>query len=177
MSSVHLHLILNHVPVVGTVIGLLLLAYAALRRDDGLVRVCLGLFAVLGLAGAATFLSGEPAEEAVEGIAGVTEALVERHEEAALMATVALGGLGAASLAALLWLRGRPLPRRLPLAFLVAAVVPAAGMARAANLGGQIRHTEIRSGGDAPAAVPAPPAETPAARGAPGATAPRSSHR
>jgi uncharacterized membrane protein len=153
MSPVHLHLILNHVPVVGTVMGLCLLAYAVLRRDDRLVRVCLGMFAVLAAVALATFLTGEPAEEAVEGLAGVSESMVEQHEEAALLATVTLGFLGLLSLAVLLRFRTGALPRQAALLLLAAALVPAGMMAWTANLGGQIRHSEIRA-----EVVAAPPA-------------------
>ena len=150
MSTVHLHLLLNHVPVIGMIIGLALLAYAGLRKDDALVRVCLGLFTVLAVVAVAVFLTGEPAEEAVEGLAGVSETLVERHEEAALTATIVLAVFGAVSLGALLRFRRRALPRLAMVALLAAALVPAGAMAWTANLGGQIRHSEIRTGAVAP---------------------------
>lgn len=143
MSPVHLHLLLNHVPVIGTVIALCLLAFATLRGDDRIGRVSLAMLAVL-TAAAATFLTGEPAEEAVEGVAGVPGALIERHEEAALLATIALGVIGALSAGWLLFFRRRPLSRGMMLGLLLAAVVPAGAMAYTANLGGQIRHSEIR---------------------------------
>lgn len=155
MSTVHLHLLLNHVPVIGTIIALLLLAYAALRKDETLVRVCLGMFAALALAALATFLTGEPAEEAVEALAGVSESVIERHEEAALLSTIALGTLGALSLIALLAFRRRHLPRLAAVAFLAAGLIPAGAMAWTANLGGQIRHSEIRPGAVAPGENPA----------------------
>lgn len=145
MSTVHLHLLLNHIPVIGTVIALCLLGYAALRRDDRLVRVCLGLFAVLALAAVAVFLTGEPAEEAVEGLAGVSESIIERHEDAARLATIALAALGLLSVVTLLRFRRRAMPAWTAAAFLVLALVPVLTMARTANLGGQIRHSEIRA--------------------------------
>lgn len=145
MSPVHLHLVLNHVPVIGTLIGICLLAYAVLRRDDRLIRVCLGMFAVLAAVAVATFLTGEPAEEAVEGLAGVSESIVEQHEGAARLATIALGFLGLLSVAVLLRFRARALPRQAALLLLAAALVPAGMMAWTANLGGQIRHSEIRA--------------------------------
>ena len=150
MSTVHLHLLLNHVPVIGTIVGLFLLAWAVFRRDQGLARVTLGLFAILAVVALAAFLTGEPAEEAVEGLAGVTEEAIERHEEAALLATIALGLLGAASLGALVWFRHRALPRRVMAMLLALALVPAGAMAWTANLGGQIRHSELRAGAPAP---------------------------
>lgn len=146
MSPVHLHLLLNHVPVIGTVIALGLLAWAVLRGDERVGRASLGLLAVLAAVAVVAFLTGEPAEEAVEGVAGIPEALIERHEEAALLATIALGVTGALALAALLLGRRRTLSRGAMLVLLAVGLVPAGAMAWTANLGGQIRHAEIRPG-------------------------------
>lgn len=38
MSIVHIHLLLNHVPVVGAVLGAVLLAYAVVRRSSEVAR-------------------------------------------------------------------------------------------------------------------------------------------
>ena len=146
MSPVHLHLLLNHVPVIGTVIALGLLAWAVLRGDERVGRASLALLALLAAVAVVAFLTGEPAEEAVEGVAGIPEALIERHEEAALLATIALGVTGVLALAALVLRRGRTLSRGAMLVLLALGVVPAGAMAYTANLGGQIRHTEIRPG-------------------------------
>ena len=151
MTPVHLHLLLNHLPVIGTVIAVCLLAFALLRGDDRTGRVSLGLLAVLAAVAVVAFLTGEPAEEAVEHLPGVSGPLVERHEEAALLATIALGVVGAASAGWLLLFRRRPLRRPVMLGLLAAALVPAGAMAYAANLGGQIRHAEIRPGAAAAA--------------------------
>lgn len=145
MSITHLHLMLNHVPVVGLFIGILLLAYARFRRSDELIRLALGFFVLLGAVAVGVFLTGEPAEEAIEHLPGFSKAVVERHEEAALAATVALSCIAALALAALVWFRRRALPAWFATASLVLAVVTSIPIANAANLGGQIRHTEIRA--------------------------------
>ena len=111
MSSIHLHLLLNHVPVIGTVLGVLLLAVAVARRSDELGRIALWLFALLAGTSVLVFLTGEPAEELVEKLPGFSEALTERHEEAALVATVVVGLVGLFSLAVLAIFRKRPLAR------------------------------------------------------------------
>ena len=47
MSLVHLHLMLNHAPVIGVVFAALLLSIAVLRHSDELTKVAFG-FLVLG---------------------------------------------------------------------------------------------------------------------------------
>jgi uncharacterized membrane protein len=145
MSSIHLHLLLNHVPVIGTVLGVLLLAVAVARRSDELGKVALWLFALLAGTSVLVFLTGEPAEELVEKLPGFSEALTERHEEAALVATIVMGLVGLFSLVVLAVFHKRPLARwATPVAF-VLSLGTAGVMGYAANLGGQIRHTEIRA--------------------------------
>jgi len=149
MSSIHLHLLLNHVPVIGTVLGVLLLAVAVARRSDELGRIALWLFALLAGTSVLVFLTGEPAEELVEKLPGFSEALTERHEEAALVATVVVGLVGLFSLAVLAIFRKRPLARWATPVALVLSLGGGGAMGYAANLGGQIRHTEIRAASSA----------------------------
>jgi len=146
MNTVHLHLLLNHLPIVGTIIGTLLLAVALLRRSDELGKFSLGLFALLGVSALVVYLTGEPAEDAVEKLPGISHGIVERHEDAALVATIVVGVVGALALASLLLYRRRALPRWVTVLGFGAALVASSAMAYTANLGGQIRHTEIRAG-------------------------------
>lgn len=145
MDAAHLHLLLNHVPVLGTFFGLALLAYALLRRQQDVLKAALGVFVVTGLAAGVVYLTGESAEELVEGMAGITEALIEPHEESALVALVLAGVLGLAALVGLLFFR-RGVPDWLGSAVLVLALVAGGAMAWTANLGGRINHPEIRPG-------------------------------
>lgn len=146
MSGAHLHLIVNHIPVLGAVFGLLLLAYGLVRRNDGVVRASLWTLAIVGLAGLMAYLTGEPAEEIVEELPGVSEAILERHEEAALLATIGGGIVGLAALAGLLLHRARPVASAFSAVMLLLTLGLFGGMAWTANLGGQIRHGEIRGG-------------------------------
>lgn len=147
MNIAHLHLALNHFPVVGSVIVALLLALALHRRSDELGRASLLLAALVGAVSVVVYLTGEPAEELVERLPGVSEAITEQHEEAALVATIIVAALGALSLVVLGVHRGRrALSRRTIGAALVLALVACGAMGYTAFLGGQVRHTEIRSG-------------------------------
>ena len=153
MSIVHLHLLLNHVPVIGMAFVLLILGVAIWRRNDGMGR--LGLTILVGLAAitAVVFLTGEPAEEAVEGVVGVSESMIHPHEEAAEASLIVTGIAGALALVALAVYRRRTLPRWLTGTAFAATLATSTMLGWTANLGGQIRHTEIggsaASSGDA----------------------------
>ena len=150
MNSAHLHLLLNHVPVLGAFGVLALLAIAFVRRDSPLARLALGFAAMLAAASVAVFLTGEPAEEIVERLPGIAETAIEPHEEAALIATIAFGVFGAAALVTLIGFRRRELPRWVTGTALSGMLVVSGLMGYTANLGGMIRHTEIGSGPMAP---------------------------
>jgi uncharacterized membrane protein len=155
-NMAHLHLVLNHVPVIGTVVALGFFVVGLLRRDDAFVRSGFVLLVVIAVLGIGVYFTGEPAEHAVEGVAGVTRERIHEHEEAAEWATITLGIAGAYALWALLDARKRaqPISRKTATIGLVILLFPTLAMARAANLGGEIRHEEARSGWTPP---PRPP--------------------
>jgi len=163
MNIVHLHLLLNHFPVIGAIIGSLLLAVALLRRSGELAKMSLAFLALVGAASVVVFLTGEPAQEALEKLPGFSERLVDRHEDMALVATIVTGTIGALALAAMILYRRRTVPRWLSMFVLVCAVGSSAFMGYTAYLGGQIRHTELRSSsgslGDGSTAAPKAEAE------------------
>jgi hypothetical protein len=145
MDFVHLHLLLNHVPVIGAVLGVGLLAVAVLRRSSELGKTALVLFAILAATSIAVFMTGEPAEELVEKLPGYSEALTERHEEVAEVAMIAMIIVGVFGMATLIMFRKRALDRWVSPVALALSVVATGIMGYAANLGGMIRHTEIRT--------------------------------
>lgn len=145
VNSAHLHLALNHVPVLGILFGTVLLGVGLLRRNDILRRTSLIVFLLAGFAAGAAYLTGEPAEEVVENAAGVSDDQIERHEDAAAVATSGAALLGLAALA-LLWRSRRADSMASPLltAVFVLGVLTTGAMAWTANLGGQIHHPELR---------------------------------
>ena len=148
MSIVHLHLLLNHIPVVGALLGIVVLAYAVIRHNSEIAKMSLALFAALAAIAVAVFFTGEPAEEAIEILPGFSDAIVERHEELALLSTIAFGSFGILALAALAYYRRRLLPQWTAMAALLLSLSVGGLMAATANLGGQIRHSEIRAAGN-----------------------------
>jgi hypothetical protein len=146
MSPIHLHLVLNHVPVIGVLVAVATLGFAVLRRREELIRFGFGMLVVLGLVGAGVYFTGEPAEESLEDSPGISELLIEGHEDAALVATVLLGAAAVTALWALVALRREPgrSTVRLGWTVLILALAPALAMAYTAYLGGQIQHAELR---------------------------------
>jgi len=149
MNWPHIHLMLNHVPVLGTIFGLALLSWGFWRRDVSLQRAALMTFVVAALVAIPVYFTGEPAEDAVQRLAGVTDRAIEAHEEMALISLIAAGILCTLGLAGLVLARWRANPRIIMRSALGVAILTAGLMAWTANLGGRIRHSELQAGGRA----------------------------
>ena len=143
-NAAHLHLLLNHVPILGAVAAAGLLTLAFLVRREVLTKAALWTLAVAGVVAVPVYLSGEQAEDIVEEL-GAPHAVIEPHEEAALITVIVLGALALGAIGALWWIsHQRRVPRWLTGTMWVAAAIGALMAGRTAYLGGQIRHTEIR---------------------------------
>lgn len=147
MNQAHLHLVLNHLPILGVLFGLLVLAGGYLMKNKAVSRTGLGLFIVAALCAVPAYFTGEGAEETVENLPGVAESLMERHEELAGIFLGVVGLLGVLSLATFLAdLKSAKITPVLYAATFAAALGAMAFGQQVGSSGGEIRHTEIRSG-------------------------------
>lgn len=151
MNAAELHLALNHLPIVGVVFGLLLLAYGKVRASDPVVRAALWSLALVGALAVGVYFTGEPAEHVVEGLARVSESQIDPHEEAALWGAIGGGVLALVSLFGLYRHRTEPVSRGHTSLTLVVALILAGVLSWIAYLGGRINHPELRSGFTVPA--------------------------
>lgn len=147
MNDAHLHLLLNHYPIIGTMFGVLFLGYGLLAKNKSILHAGLLTLFLMALLAIPTQLTGEGAEEIVEEL-GVDHDVIHEHEEAAELAIWFMAGLGVLALITLLISRrtsGRDtVLRGLYVATLILSVLVFVMMARVGSLGGEIRHTELR---------------------------------
>lgn len=147
MNFAHLHLLLNHFPIIGTIIALGLFITTFIGKNEDLRRASLILLVALALLTLPTFFSGIGARAAIRTEPGISAALIDRHEGAALLALFFMEITGALALAGL-WRMQRPSPRqRWPgslVAVLIFSILTVGLMVRVGNTGGDIRHPEIR---------------------------------
>ena len=139
-------MVINHVPVLGTIFGLALLAFAVWRGSDELKKAALGTFVISALLTVPTYLTGDPAWDVVSALPGVSDSAFHQHDDAAGVAFMGSAIVGVLALGGLSWFRdGKPVKKWFSAVMLAGAVAVAGLMIWTANLGGQIRHTEIRS--------------------------------
>ncbi len=140
---VHLHLMASHLPVIGVLLLIPLLLIALVRRSDELSKLGLWGAGGIALSGVVVYLTGESTEEGIERLAGISETMIERHEEIALISTIALAVFGVLALVTLFRMRGKPLSRGVVVSALFGVIAVSGAFAWTANLGGKIRHSEI----------------------------------
>jgi len=146
MDATHLHLVLTHFPIVGTIIGIAILVYGLFSKNLEIQKVALVTFVLMSIVTIPVFLTGGEAEETVEHIAGVSEQIIEDHEELAEKAIWLMGLLGVLSLIGFYaMVKKRSFAKTVTIITLVISLGTFGIFAQVGNLGGQIRHSEIRS--------------------------------
>jgi uncharacterized membrane protein len=147
MSQVHLHLLITHLPVFGSILGALVLGYGLWTKSSSTKNAAYFLFIISAIGTGVAYLTGEGAEEATEKISGVSENMIKLHEDSAMYALVSLIILGVASIFALVETRLKTsLIKSTASLTLILALISFGLVARTGYLGGQIRHTEISTG-------------------------------
>jgi uncharacterized membrane protein len=156
VNVAHLHLLLNHVPTVGSVVALGLLILAFVRRDEPLKLAGLEVLFAIAVLTLPVYISGVAANQKLRNQPGISDNALRVHQDAALGGFTVTEFAGFVAWVALWQSRRRSrAARALAPAATLLLIVALALMARAANLGGDIRHPEIRTGLSAGAAAPA----------------------
>lgn len=147
MSSTHWHLLLTHIPVLGVWFALAWMLAALILRNAPMTRSSWVALIVCALIAIPVYLTGEPAEETVEHLPGVSKPLLEQHEDIGKTAFIGMEILGVLALGALAvsWRKEKWL-RPLGTASILLTALCGGVLGYTAYLGGQVRHSEIRSG-------------------------------
>jgi uncharacterized membrane protein len=146
MNQAHLHMVVNHFPIIGIIIGVIVLGIGILsksvisKRIGGLILIGSSLFTF------PSFETGEGAEEIIEHIQGVSENLIEKHEELAEQFMGFVWGIILIGILALLseWKMKR-FTNWLYITLFVIASFSVYFAKQVGTSGGEIRHSEIRN--------------------------------
>lgn len=160
MNWPYIHTLINHFPIILTVVGSAVLLAALIWRRRGLWIYAVATLTLSGLSVYPAFLTGDQASDVMRDRWYVVRAMIDRHDDAAGLALTAVLAMGVVSAYAW-WRMLRREPLGLPPVWLrvVLAVVTAAGLGTltwAAYLGGQIVHDSPRLA-QPPAGFVAPP--------------------
>lgn len=152
MNATHIHLLTNHIPIIGMACGVFMLAWGIFGKSRNTLLAAIIMLFLTGVGGVITNTTGEDAEHAVEKISGVTQQSIEDHEEAAEGAMPFIAGTIALSAAALFFaLKNHRWSVATNYLLLLVAGLAFIMAARAGFIGGKIRHAQEIN---APAAAP-----------------------
>ncbi|MBD3257272.1 hypothetical protein GF377_02475 [candidate division GN15 bacterium] len=147
MNDAHLHLLLNDIPVLGTVSGIVFIMIGLVARKETFKLIGCWVLLIAGLAAIPVVVTGEGAEEVIEHLQDVDEDIIHEHEEAAELVYPFAIIMGVGGLATIIVHKHVPKLRKTFVFSLLGLAIVVAGMiAWTANLGGQIRHPEVRPG-------------------------------
>ena len=147
MNSAHFHLVVNHLPIIFPIAGLIVLAIGIGFKVEMVKRTAYFLFTIGAVSAAMAMNSGEGAEEIVEELNGVSHNLIHEHEEKAETMAILSYLLGLASVLAL-WAswKGKSFSKIASFVVLALSLATILMGKQTGTSGGEIRHTEIRSG-------------------------------
>jgi uncharacterized membrane protein len=144
----HVHMIVNHFPTVGLVVTLVFYLAALFMNNDVMKRGSLAAFAICGILGAPTYVTGAAAMWALTQppMEGITHAAIDSHRDMALLTLFGLAFTGVTAWMELWRYRyiGRFSNTSLYLV-LIFSVITLGVMAETGHRGGLINHPEIRT--------------------------------
>lgn len=147
MDQAHIHLLITHLPIFGSILGALVLVHGMWTKSSATKIAAYHVLILSALGAVVAYLTGEGAKETVENIQGVAENAIEAHEEFAMFALISLICTGIASvLGVILTLKKSSFANKISMVILFLALVGFGLVARTGYLGGKIRHTEVGTG-------------------------------
>lgn len=146
MNPTHIHLLVNHLPIFGSILGFIVLAYGLFTKSVPTKIAAYFVLIISSIGAVVAYLTGEEAEEVAEKIQGVSKDMIEEHSDFALYAYIALIILGVAALLGLILslMKFRAL-RMMAIITLLISLISFGLVAWTGYLGGLIRHTEVNS--------------------------------
>ncbi|HEY3873832.1 MAG TPA: hypothetical protein VGM92_00010 [Candidatus Kapabacteria bacterium] len=169
LTPAHLHLLVNHLPVEGSIAAFLLLLWALLRRSSELKRLALLAFIFVGICTFVADQTGGGASREMRNVSGIDIAKIHEHSQSADYAQMIAFGVAVVSLIGLIiaWQKSdtpivshdraeyirhhKEPPKWVMIVVLIAGLLEMSVFARTAYLGGLIRHPEIQSSFPVPA--------------------------
>lgn len=149
MDELHLHLVVNHLPIIFPVVGIIILLIGIFTKSEVTKRNAYIIFILGAITSIAAMGTGEGAEDSATKIAGLSENLIKKHEEASEIFAALTYVLGAISLVALIAsFRNSAISKYAPFLVGILAVVALFFAQKAGTTGGEIKHNEIRTGQD-----------------------------
>ena len=145
MNDAHLHLVVNHFPIIGTILALGILIVGLFLKNNSVKNTAYVLFITAAIFALVSMQTGEGAEEMVEDFPGIGKAIIHEHEELAEKLAIVLYLLGGISILGLILnVKNHAKAKFISVVAVIIAIPAVYVSTLVGTSGGEIRHTEIR---------------------------------
>jgi uncharacterized membrane protein len=146
MNDAHLHLVVNHFPIIGTVFAVGILIAGVLNKNGSIKNTAYVLFIIGSIFGILSMNTGEAAEELVIDMPSIGREIIHEHEELAEKMALLLHVLAVLSIVALYLNFKKNTKEKLVSFFILGiGIISLFVVQKVGTSGGEIRHTEIRT--------------------------------
>ena len=77
MNQTHIHLLITHLPIFGSILGGLVLAHGLWTKSNQTKIAAYNIFIISAIGAGIAYLTGEAAEETVENIQGIAKDMID----------------------------------------------------------------------------------------------------
>ena len=145
MNEAHLHMVVNHFPIIGTILAIGILIAGLLSKNRSIINTSYVLFVIGAIFGILSMNTGEGAEELVEDMPGIGWKIIHEHEELAEKMALLLDIVGVLSLVGFyLQYKKNAKEKLVSYIILLIGIASLFVIQKVGTSGGEIRHTEIR---------------------------------
>lgn len=142
MDASQFHTLINHFPMIVTIIGVIMLIIGYWKKSDKLKRISLWVFFVIALISVAVFGSGEVAGNTSGSLNEPSGDLIRVHQQAARLTFLLIGATGLTAVFALIMIyRRSPIARWLVLLVLALSLAGSVLVTRTTLKGRQIKYS------------------------------------
>jgi uncharacterized membrane protein len=146
MNAAHLHLMFTHLPIVGLGMAVLINLYALINKSNELKKLTLWIYLMVGIFALFAYFTGDGAEEIIKTYPGISQDVIETHENMALFFFIGLMILAGVSMIGLYIIKTKEiLLKKFNLYLLIVAILVSILAFETGSTGGKIRHSEIEN--------------------------------
>jgi uncharacterized membrane protein len=146
MNDAHLHLAVNHFPIIISFVGFGILVIGLFLKNNSVKNTAYVLFIVAAVFAFASMFTGEGAEELVEDMPSIGKKIIHEHEELAEKLALVLYATGIFSLLSLYtFVKKNKFAKTVSYVTLTLSLASCILAIGVGTSGGEIRHTEIRN--------------------------------
>jgi len=150
MNLAHIHIVINHVPSLGSILGLLLLAAGIYKKNEEIKQFAYGLLVLITMAVLPTYITGAEAQKMVSKNPSYAAGMVQLHQNAAMITLLSMTAAGMFAWFGIWECRRHGRSGSLTtMATLISTMAAVGFVLVTASIGGKISHPEIRDAADA----------------------------